>query len=299
MVVRPHRRRGTLIGAALVCSALLVAGMLVWRLLQYPVSLASFTAALLVVAVVALAALFAYWTYGCWSLCYILEGDRLRVRWADKELSTPLWEIESVVPDTVMTRVRNAGGVHWPGYYVGRAAVAGMSRPGEVQFFTTGRSPQELLYILTPSFAYALSIPERAAFAQELELRRQQHPEGGEPLPQPGVSWGLTIWRDRRLLGAIALGLVVNLAIFGYLAYLMPALPSLVPMHFTPLGMADRTGNKMELLLLPAVGLLLLLLNTGLATILHRREPLAAYLVVGASLVVQGLLWGAAFVLLG
>ena len=300
VVVRPHRRTGTLVGAAIVFSALLVAGMLGWQLSRHPVSLASFTAALVEVALLALAALFAYWTYGCWSLCYILDGDRLRVRWAGKELSMPLREIESVTPATSMPRIRDAGGVSWPGYYIGRAAVTGMRHPGEVLVFATSRSPRELLYIQTPGSAYALSIPARAAFAEELELRRQQqHPEGSEPQPQQGASWDLAFWRDRRLLGPIALGLVANLALFGYLAYLMPALPALVPMHFTPLGLADRTGDKTELLLLPAGGLLLLLLNTGLAISLHRREPLAAYLAIGASLAVQGILWAAAFVLVG
>lgn len=343
MVFRPHRRTGVLVGAAAGLFILALAVGLAWRLFHEPVGLATFTAALLLTVLLALAALFAFWTYGCWSLRYVLDRNRLTIHWGGNQQVVPLAEIRLLVPGCAPSAVERAGGVRWPGYFIGRGRVReiGLSEPGprlvrsgsgpfavqahgvggvpalggdeaqspalpqshfsgDVLFFSTHRSPADLLYVVTEDLAYALSVPDPAVFAQELKLRRRLGPtEALEQTVSRWLVWDLPAWHDRLLMVLVLLAGLTNLLLFAYVAFLVPSLPALVPLHLTPLGVADRTGFRGELLVLPITGLALIVCNTAVAVALHLRERLGSYLVVLASVVFQGMLWAAMLKLLG
>ncbi|MBI4232871.1 MAG: hypothetical protein HY686_00330 [Chloroflexi bacterium] len=258
------------------------------------------------IVLLSLAALFGYWTYGCWSLAYCLDRNALTISWAGNQQVIPLAEVRALVPGPAAHAPQALGGVEWPGYHIGRSAVAGLpavaglDTPGPVLFFSTHLKPQDLLYVVTPARAYGLSVPDAAAFAQELKLRLGLGPtERLEQEVRRWFLWELPAWQDPRVIGLLALGIVSNLTLFAYAAYLMPSLEALIAMHYTPLGVVDQIGLKVELFRLPATGLVLLLLNGALGVGLHRREHCAAYLALTGAVALQVILWGATLKLLG
>ena len=300
MVVRPDRRTGTLIGAAIALCALAAAGLLGWRITEQPLSLSSFVSGAVAVVLLFLAALFGYWTYGCWSLAYHLDRNALTISWAGNQQVIPLDEVRSLVPGPAAHAPRVLGGVEWPGYHIARSEVAGLDPPGPVLFFSTHVKPQDLLYVVTPARAYGLSVPDAPAFAQELKLRlRLGLTEHLEQEARRWLPWDLPAWQDPLVIGLLALGIVANLVLFAYLAYLMPALEALIAMHYTPQGIVDHIGVKVELFWLPATGLVLLLVNGAAGIGLHQRERFAANLALIGAVALQVILWGATLKLLG
>ena len=294
MILRPDRRIGTAIGAAIVFVALFGAFVLVWRVWQQAVGLATFTGVLGAALLLTLGAVFAYWTVACWTLRYLLSKNRLIIRWGGNELSIPLHDVVSVPPGSSVSppHAVRPQGVRWPGYHVGQATVEGLEGGNPVLFFTAYTAPSELVYVRTSGAVYALSAPDAAGFVTALEERRKEAvPEGLMTRTHRWVLADLAFWHDRWLTALALLALAVNLALFAYVTYWMPALPSLIQMHFTHLGIADIVSPKTDLLALPAAGLGVLLLNTLMSVVFHRREALVAHVLTAAALVVQLALW--------
>ena len=292
MVVRPPRRTGTLVGAALFLLTAAMAAGLGWQVLQQVPTFASFTGGVVVAALLALALLFGYWTYGCWSLSYHLDRNRLAIRWAGNEQVVPLGEIRSLVPGPSAPAPKSLWGLSWPGYHISQGTVAGFDPPNGVLFFSTHRSRDDLLYVATPTQVYALSIPDPVGFAGELKLRQRLGPT---LVLERGVRrwplWDLPAWRDGTLVGLMALGLLINLSLFAYQAFQMPVLPALVSLPFAPLAGVGPIGLKNQLFLLPVAGLLLFFINFAFGVALHRTERFASYLFLAGGAMVQGFLW--------
>ena len=106
------------------------------------------------------------------------------------------------------------------------------------------------------------------------------------------VTW--VIGPDRLIHVFLALGLLLNLALFAYVGWRYRALPESLPLHFDILGQPDRLGVRSEIFKLPAIGLLLLALNSLFGVAIQRWEKLGAYLLLGVTIVVQMLFWLAA-----
>lgn len=106
------------------------------------------------------------------------------------------------------------------------------------------------------------------------------------------VTWA--IGPDRLVHVLLALGLLLNLALFVYIGWRYRVLPELLPLRFDLLGQPDRLGVRSEIFKLPAIGLLLLILNSLFGLVVHRWEKLGAYLLLGVTIVVQVLFWLAA-----
>ncbi len=104
---------------------------------------------------------------------------------------------------------------------------------------------------------------------------------------------------DRLVRVLLALGLLLNLALFAYIGWRYRALPESLPLHFDILGQPDRFGVRSEIFKLPAIGLLLLVLNSLFGLAVHRWEKLGAYLLLGVATVVQVLFWLAALNIMG
>ena len=122
-------------------------------------------------------------------------------------------------------------------------------------------------------------------------------PEAPEALAQPAppaassASALTLLLRDRALQILLVLTLLANLALFGCLALRFDAVPDPLPMHFDAAGLPDRIESKTDIFGLPIIGLVLLLLNTALGILIHRRERAAAILLVASALLVQVLMW--------
>jgi len=104
---------------------------------------------------------------------------------------------------------------------------------------------------------------------------------------------------DRLVHVLLALGLLLNLALFAYIGWRYRALPESLPLHFDILGQPDRLGVRSEIFKLPAIGLLLLVLNSLFGLAIQRWEKLGTYLLLGLAPVVQVLFWLAALNIMG
>ena len=118
---------------------------------------------------------------------------------------------------------------------------------------------------------------------------------------KPGLIRVLTwaIGPDRLVHVLLALGLLLNLALFAYVGWRYRALPESLPLHFDILGQPDRFGVRSEIFKLPTIGLILLVLNSLFGLTVQRWEKLGAYLLLGAASVVQVLFWLAALNIMG
>ena len=276
--LQPPRAIGALVGGVLTLWCFLLTGALLWRGLSLDISLQAVGPYLAATFFFGLGSLFAYWTYGCWSLHYGLDRNALTIAWAGNRYRVPLKDITALEAGP-----SGVGGLWWPGRRTGRTT--------EVLMFAT-EGPATL--VTTPSRTYAISPPDPAAFAEELTIRARLGPtEDASQEAARWWPWELPIWQDRTALALLALSLVLNLALFAHQALAMPSLPDLVPVHFTALGLVDRAGLKAELFEIPLGGFVLLVANTILATLLRRVEPFAAYVALGTGLVLQLFLWSA------
>ncbi|HID64104.1 MAG TPA: DUF1648 domain-containing protein [Anaerolineae bacterium] len=96
---------------------------------------------------------------------------------------------------------------------------------------------------------------------------------------------------DRLVHVLLALGILLNLVLFACIGWRYRALPGFLPLHFDILGQPDRLGVRGEIFKLPAIGLLLLALNSLFGLTIHRREKPGTYLLLGVTVVVQVLFW--------
>lgn len=106
--------------------------------------------------------------------------------------------------------------------------------------------------------------------------------------------WLQPALRDRYLWAMLIIALFVNLGLIAFLLLVSGQLPPLVPLHFDASGTPDRIEPKGTIFSLPQIGLIGVLLDFVLGSLIYRREPLAAYLLGVVAITMQFLLWFAA-----
>ena len=111
------------------------------------------------------------------------------------------------------------------------------------------------------------------------------------PAPSPFALALSELWHDRGLQFLLALTFLVNSALFVYLAIRFNNLSELLPLHFDAAGLPDRIDSKNGIYALPLIGVMILMLNTGLGIFIHHRERAIAILLAFGALSIQVLLW--------
>jgi hypothetical protein len=99
---------------------------------------------------------------------------------------------------------------------------------------------------------------------------------------------------DRLFALLVAAGALLDGAVWAYVALYQRSLPDVLPIHYSSAGQVDRVGLREQLFILPAIGLVTLLVNSVLAYAVNRREPQLGYVLLAAAVLVQLLLAGAA-----
>lgn len=283
-----NRRTGTLIGAAMTILALAAALLVGWRALGEPLTLASFTAVLAALGLLASALAVGYWTWGCASLQYRLTRNTLVIDWAGNQERIPLTAIQNLVPGRELPAPNHLSGVGWLGYRIGRGAVQGQP----VLVFANYHSAMELVYVQTPQAVYAIAPGDVTRFTAEIRRRLEMGPSTTEvQRNRRWLPWQLSAWYDKVALGLLGAAVALNLALFAYQAFVMPAVPDVTVLRFSPQGATTLAGPREDLLLLPFVGLLVLVMNAGLGIALHLWERFAAYVALSAAVLVQCLLF--------
>ncbi|HAL61679.1 MAG TPA: hypothetical protein DCP08_04635, partial [Chloroflexi bacterium] len=226
----------------------------------------------------------AYRTYQLLTLRYLMDRDSVTIVCGSVRQVVPLSNLSSIVDG--LSDLPSPKLV-WLGCWLGRSQAKDM---GPLLFYAT-EPPKKQLFLVTRSSAYALSPSNPSGFLAALESRRQM---GATLALEEKITYGtlisLPFWRDRLAQLLLTLGALANAALFAYLLARYPTLPRILPLHFTAFGSIDRIGPKEQILRLPTIGLIIFIANALLGFALHRREPLATYLLAGTGLLAQFLI---------
>lgn len=275
-------------GIVLSGVALSVVFGLVALLLRNPIGLLSFLLGLFALAAFVAFFVLVYWTYGYYSLFYILDRDAFRIHWAGFEVLVPLLEIRGMVDGASLASAPQPPLLRWPGYQIGWSY---HERLGQVAFYTRQAGPHSH-FVLTDSVAYAISPADPEGFRQALELRQSLGPVHRlQPVIGASPLLALPFWSDRLAHGLWVGALALNLGLFAYLCALYPGLPPIMPVHFDALGEVDRLAPAVVLFIVPAIGALGLLLNGFVGFLIHARQRLGTLLLWGGTVVIQSYLW--------
>lgn len=297
MTYRAAVSPATALGALLAAWAWSLGALLLARAVGWPVAFPAFVAYLGGAILLALGFAFAYSAYAGLALRYVVEDDALIIKLGPLERVIPLSEVERVVPGYALppSQVRGAS---WWGLHLGRARLGAVA---EAIVYSTHHRRDQLLYLVTPSATFAISPQQPSRLTRAMQL----HPgAGASPTPAPGTGlapaarrqWPAPaigpFWQDRSSKALVLMALGLNLALFGFLFAVLPSLPEFLPLGFPP-GLGERLGSRDEVLELPLVALVVLAINTPLALLLHARERVASYLLLGSAAGLQVLLWAA------
>jgi hypothetical protein len=293
-IERPSRTAGTAIGAALAAVALVLAVALLARAISWPASWPGFLAFTGAGVLAVLAGVFGFWAWACATLKYVLDHNGLAVRWGPVTHYVPLSAITVVTPGAPDAKPRISG-LGWWGYHIGRGEVEGI---GTVVFFSTHRSPQELVYVRTADVAYGISPMDPERFAAEVERFRSgdEEPDGRPATIYREPIAAHPIWADRVAQYLALAAIALNLGLWAFVLAVYPELSDQITIEFPPLGDITTLEDRSEILSIPATATALLGVNLVAGLIFEWKERAATYLVLSTTLFLQLLFWSAAVV---
>lgn len=278
----PPRSLGVIIGAAITAWALVLAALCISVAWNAPAEFKTFLAWFAAAVLVLLALLFGSWTYAVATLTYTIARDALVIQWGLRRVVIPIENIQRMVPGRTIDEA-SVEGVNWWGLHVG---VADVKRIGYTLFYSTHKSPDELLFVITEAEAYALTVLDQAAFAEAVQARASVGPV--DFTVHRAVATGmaaLPFWRDRVAVVAAGLAALGCAVLAGYVFGRYPSLPDVVQINYPELGGIVRIGDKSQLLRLAQVGFGITALNIVLGVLIHSRERAAGlWLLVSAGM---------------
>ena len=296
MEFRPPRAIGSLVGGAFAAWCFFVALALVVRGVTQDVAIGIISLYVVASIFVFLGLLFAYWTYSLGTLRYTLDRNALTITWGDIRQMIPISQIDRLVPGRELPNPHVAG-VSWLGHHIGRSTIEGGI--GDTLFYSTHRSPEDLLYIVTPAQSYALCVPDEVEFAEAVQAQQRlgslvavpQAPDRLYLAAQP-------FWEDRTAQTLAFAAFATFFAMFAYVYQQYPGLPQSIALSFPQLDGVTRVGSKSELLKLPTTGVGLLIVNVGLGFVAHSWERMVGYVLLVAAIGAEGILLAAAIIAL-
>lgn len=296
MEFRPPRAIGSILGGVLTAWCFVVAVALVVRGLSLDVELTVIALYATAMVFFLIGLVFAYWTYSLGTLRYTLDRNALTITWGDIRQMVPMPQIERLVPGRELSDPHVAG-VSWMGHHVGRAEVEGGI--GDTLFYSTHRSPEDLLYVVTPSQSYAVSVEDEVAFAEAVQQQQRLGPLVAVPqAPERLYLAAQPFWEDRVAQGLALTALATFFAMFSYIYQQYPGLSASIELSFPQLEGVTRIGSKDELLKLPATGMGLLAVNLVLGFIAHSWERMVGYVLLIAAISAEAILLAAAIIAL-
>jgi hypothetical protein len=293
-VARPPRATGTLIGAALAAIAVILALGLVAKASTWPVSLTLFLGILGIVGLATAALFFGFWAWSCYSLQYAIDRTGIVVSWGAVRHYISIDRILDVKHGRgeMKARVRGLG---WPGHQIGHGDADDI---GPVIFFSTHRSPEELVYVKTADVTYGLSPSDPVRFISDF----QRFKDAAKPETVPLVRWSWLgmhpIWSDRWAQGLAVAAVILNLALWALIFGLYPDLDNQITIEFPPIGDITTLESRSEILQIPATATVFLVVNLIAGLLFQWRERAATYLLLGGACVFQAAFWIAAIVAL-
>lgn len=291
VVFRPPRALGVISGGAIAAWALVLAVFAISVAWGAEAGPRTFLAWAVAAVLSILGILFASWAYSVSTMAYTIGRDSLVITWGFRRILVPLDTVQRMIPGRTIDQP-SVEGLNWWGCHVG---VADVRRIGFTLFYSTHSSPEDILYVVTGAEAYALTVPDQAAFAEAIQERAALG--AVEPGFHRAVATGfaaLPFWRDRvAIIAAIAAGIATCITA-GYVYVSYPGLPDVVQLNYPDLGGIVRIGDKSELLRIAYAAVGMTVANVILGVLVHARERAAGLWLLASSVLLQGVLLAAA-----
>jgi hypothetical protein len=277
MIYRPPRGLGFAIGLVLTLWAAAVGVVVAIAAVSIGIEFEGFLVGLGSIFFFGLSALFAYWSIACLNVAYIVDRNGLAIQWGPIRQLVPLNQIQKLVPG-VSVRKPRIRGLGWWGHHVGQGMIRGI---GHTLFYSTHRSRRELLYVVTPAQSYGICVNEPVLFAREIQNRQAMGAvRSVRQGPVRNALAGQAFWLDRRVHLLIAIGVLLCLALYGYVFWVYPGLNETIRVEFPSLGGVVRLTDKSELLEIPNTALGILVLDVALALAVHLWQRLLSYVIL-------------------
>jgi len=226
----------------------------------------------------AVASVVIYFTWAAANLQYELADDELVIKWAFNKKRIPLSAIKGI-GRTVGTSSMKVMGASWPGFHIG--SFTSPTGHGMVNMYGT-RLWGDIVLIRTKWEIIGITPVNPEELTDRLhELVPGLEPDsitGGEPL-EP-----FSPWRDKKFLAALAATAIILVGTAVYLLYMMPSLPSRVPLHYDLSGQVNRYGSPRELFIPFGIGAAITALMIGLTTTLARNNRASIYMAAYVSI---------------
>lgn len=292
MIFLPPKFKGLVFGLSGIGLILALDIFLALLVRGTPSAFLTFSGVCLMIATGPVLAWLGYRCYGLGRARYILSRNAFVVDWGIRRDVIPMELIGEVRAGTDFEGELRPEGINWPGCVIGRGNVASF---GVVEFLATTEK-SGLVLIQCPAAWLAISPEDPQTFLSTFAEAQALGPE--EKIEPESVSLNVeqwALWHDRLALTLVAVGGTSALLLFGYLTLLLSKLPAQVTLHFNAQGLPDRSGSPTRLFILPLAAVLIWVVNTLGGAWLHRseNERPGAYLLFGATLVAQILVWGA------
>jgi len=272
----PPRRRGMLVHAGLLTALALLSAWGFFNLSRAGVGPAFVIFLLIGVIAFLPMPLLAYRAYALLRADYILDRNRLEIRWGLRNEAIPLSDIEWVRPSEDLTAPLRLPVLTLPG------AVLGLRRHpdlGVVEFLAS--ETKELLLVATAKRVYAIS-PTRASeftqtFARSIELGSLAPVEPKSVFPSFIVT---RAWENGMARFLWLSGLFLNLGLFVWVSLLIPSIQR-VALGFRPDAGPIESVPSVQLIILPLISTLLGLTGwlAGLYFYRWDKERVLAFLV--------------------
>jgi len=237
-----------------------------------------------------------YWIVITVKLTYYLDRNGLAIQWGLSQHRIPFNTIKTVTPGQDASNTAQFWEINFIGLRFGRGRA---NDDGPLKFRTTASLSDSLL-VTTPNQTYVISPRQPERFLRAWQ-ERQALGITQEWSTTVHRSWPLNspLLADRLAWWFLGIAVLLWLALAGYLALNYVGLPASLPIHFNALGRADRITGKETLLILPAAGAMVWLVNALLGELIYHKDRLATYFLWAGALVMQLCLWVALRMIVG
>jgi len=280
------------VGAGAAVLALVLAIAVTATAIDWPFSYPKFLAYLGAGVLFLVGASFAFWAYCCFTLRYAMDHSGLTIAWGPIKHFVSIDNIEKLTPGRGENRARG-GGLGWWGYHVGTGDVEPV---GDVLFFSTHRSAEELVFVHTPGVVYAISPQDPVRFIADA----QRFKTSGKPARRSGVERDIIaahpIWADRVAQVLAAAAIFLNILLWGFVFAIYPELDNQITIEFPPVGDITTLASREEILKIPATAAAVLAVNIAAALAFQYKERAATYLLMSGAILFQLAFWVAAAV---
>jgi len=279
MSFRPLHARDKLWASLLVLALIALALLMLRAIMIHPIGPGTVIAGLVMLLAGGASGMLIYRLWALHTLDYWVQRDAIHIHWNGEEVIIPLTHIRRI--EQAHEFSLSPQWLHWPEPWIQS------QKETHVLAYTT-QPPHKSLAIITNEAAYLISPAQPEAFITAYEQRREFGPARKlKPVIYLSPWRQHWLWHDRQAQALLFGGLLLGLILLGYTAWHYPQLPATIALHFDRNGHPDLLSPRRAIFLIPGAALLFGFLNASMGYVFYESRRFIAYLLWGASVLIQ------------